>query len=138
MIIKEFDGDYRWLSNFYPCRIEHEDIVFKNVEAAYQASKTEDARIREEISLLDSPGKAKRFFKNRLEDVRGDWNEVNLGIMRELLRKKFVENDYFRRKLLSTGNSEIQEGNFWGGQILGNRLENWRGKKSFRQNYYGD
>jgi len=128
MIIKEFQGEYRWLSNFYPCNIEYEGIAFDSVEKAYQSAKTNDLKLREEISLLSSPGKAKRFFKNRLEDVREDWNEVNLGVMRELLHKKFVENDYFRRKLLSTGNSEIQEGNFWGDVHYGVDLRTGEGK----------
>ena len=128
MMIKEFQGEYRYLSNFYPCEIEYEGIVFDSVEKAYQSAKTNDFGIREEISLLNSPGKAKRFFKNRSEDVREDWNRVNLGIMRELLHKKFVENDYFRRKLLSTGNSEIQEGNSWGDKFFGVDLETGEGQ----------
>jgi ribA/ribD-fused uncharacterized protein len=77
---------------------------------------------------LSSPDKAKRFFKNRSEDVREDWNKVKLDIMRDLLRKKFVENDYFRRKLLSTGNSEIQEGNWWGDKFFGVDLKTGEGQ----------
>ena len=126
-MIKEFKDDHRWLSNFYPCEIEYEGMMFDSVEKAYQSAKTNDLKLREEISLLDSPGKAMRFFKNRSKDVREVWNKVNLDIMRELLRKKFVENDYFRRKLLSTGNSEIQEGNLWGDVIYGVDLRTGKG-----------
>lgn len=127
-MIREFKDNYSWLSNFYPCEIEHEGILFDSVEKAYQAAKTNDLKLREEISLLSSPGKAKRFFKNRREDVREDWTEVNLDVMRELLRKKFVENNYFRRKLLSTGSSEIQEGNFWGDKFFGVDLRTGEGQ----------
>jgi hypothetical protein len=127
-MIREFKDEYSWLSNFYPCNIEYEGVIFDSVEKAYQSAKTNDHQIREEISRLSSPGKAKRFFKNRTEDVREDWNKVNLGIMRELLHKKFVENDYFRRKLLSTGNSEIQEGNWWGDRFFGVDLKTGEGQ----------
>lgn len=127
-MIKEFKDEYRYLSNFYPCEIEYEGIKFDSVEKAYQSAKTNDLKLREEISLLSSPGKAKRFFKNRSEDVREDWNKVKLDIMRDLLRKKFVENDYFRRKLLSTGNSEIQEGNWWGDKFFGVDLKTGEGQ----------
>ena len=127
-MIREFQGDYRYLSNFYPCDIEYEGIKFDSVEKAYQSAKTDDLKLREEISLLDSPGKAKRFFRNRSQDVRSDWNEVKLSIMRELLHKKFVENDYFRRKLLSTGNEEIQEGNLWGDVYYGVDLRTGEGR----------
>jgi len=128
MMIKEFQGEYRYLSNFYPCEIEYEGIIFDSVEKAYQSAKTNDPKLREEISLLDSPGKAKRFFRNRKKDVREDWHEVKYSIMRDLLHKKFVENDYFLRKLLSTGNSDIQEGNFWGDKEWGVDLKTGEGK----------
>jgi predicted NAD-dependent protein-ADP-ribosyltransferase YbiA (DUF1768 family) len=39
-----------------------------------------------------------------------------------------VENDYFRRKLLSTGNSEIQEGNWWGDKFFGVDLKTGEGQ----------
>ena len=128
MMIKEFQGDFRWLSNFYPCEIEYEGLVFDSVEKAYQSAKTNDFKLREEISLLASLGKAKRFFRNRSPDVRKDWNEVKLSVMRELLHKKFMDNDYFRRKLLSTGNEGIQEGNFWGDRFWGIDLKTGEGQ----------
>ncbi len=41
--IKGFQGENRFLSNFYPCKIEFEDIIYKNSEAAYQANKFTDS-----------------------------------------------------------------------------------------------
>jgi ribA/ribD-fused uncharacterized protein len=108
-MIKEFQGEDRWLSNFEPCDIEYEGIKFKNVETAYQAAKTLDEDVRRDISLL-SPGKAKRAGK--VVQMRDDWNEIKLDIMKDFLRQKFSR-DPLRKMLLDTGKQEIQEGNFW-------------------------
>ena len=32
--IKGFAGDYKWLSNFFPCRVEYEGLVYRSSEAA--------------------------------------------------------------------------------------------------------
>ena len=37
--VRGFVGDYRWLSNFFPCRVEFGAIIYASSEAAYQASK---------------------------------------------------------------------------------------------------
>ena len=40
--IKEFQGEYRWLSNIYDCDIIINDIKYKSFEHAYQSMKTDD------------------------------------------------------------------------------------------------
>jgi len=50
-MINEFQGQYRFLSNFWflPNGIEYEGKIYKTVEHAYQAAKFTDKKIREEI-----------------------------------------------------------------------------------------
>ena len=38
-MIKEFKGDYRWLSNFTPCKIELDGFIYPSVEHAYMSAK---------------------------------------------------------------------------------------------------
>jgi predicted NAD-dependent protein-ADP-ribosyltransferase YbiA (DUF1768 family) len=38
--ISSFTGEYRFLSNFYPCVVHLDEEVYPSVEHAYQAAKT--------------------------------------------------------------------------------------------------
>ena len=114
-MISEFQGDFRFLSNFWPCVIEFEGIKFSSVEHAYQAAKTLDIKERKRIAKLLTPGKAKRAGKELM--LRPDWEEIKLPIMRELLIKKFSHRELMFRLKLTEG--ELIEGNNWGDTFWG-------------------
>lgn len=38
-MIREFNGDYRWLSNFSPCNVTIDGLTYPSVEHAYQSQK---------------------------------------------------------------------------------------------------
>lgn len=109
-MIKQFQGPYRWLSNFAPCPIEYEGLVYPTVEHAYQASKTCDALQRKALLLL-SPAGAKR--KGKTFRLTPQWDLLKYDIMKQLLRLKF-HNPTFLARLKSTGDEVLQEGNLWG------------------------
>lgn len=116
MKITQFRGDYRFLSNFYPCRILYEGMTYLSTESAYQAAKTLDKK--ERLRFMDmSPGEAKR--EGRKLDVRKDWEEVKLQVMKDVLQLKFFGNKSLAQKLLDTGNAELIEGNTWGDTFYG-------------------
>lgn len=113
MVIDKFDGEYAFLSNFYPSKILYDDIegwYAPTVEHAFQASKTRS--VEEEIGILcaSTPGKAKRF--GRLCDLRPDWEEVKDDVMYRLLKEKFAIPE-LRYKLLATGDATLIEGTTW-------------------------
>jgi len=110
-MIKEFQNEFRFLSNFFPCRIDWEGITYPSVEHAYQASKTLDQKERRQIANLPTPGKAKRAGQ-KLE-IRPDWEEVKIPVMESLVCQKFTRHSSLKRLLLATGDQEIQEGNTW-------------------------
>ena len=109
--IREFHGRYRFLSNFYPCSIKVEDIEFPSVEHAFQAMKTLNPRIRRNIALLPTPGKAKQF--GRVLQLREDWDTVRYPIMMELVRQKFTRYGDLAVMLLDTYPAKLVEGNYW-------------------------
>lgn len=114
-MIAEFQGKYRFLSNFYTPSCVRCDmgILYGSTEAAYQASKFLDRKIREQFVPLEPyPSKklAKKLKKEGL--LRKDWEQVNIGIMRELLKQKFAD-PVLRKALLETGDEELVEGNWW-------------------------
>lgn len=110
-MIKEFRGEYRWLSNFWYCKIDLYVSPYKSIEHAFVAAKTLDKNIRKQIQKIDKPGDAKRF--GRTFELRKDWNKIRVGIMRNLLRRKFKSGTELGNKLIETGDQEIIEGNNW-------------------------
>jgi ribA/ribD-fused uncharacterized protein len=113
--IKKFEGDYRWLSNFWPCDV----FGWPTVEHAYQASKTLDLGERQLIMQCQTPGQAKRLGgKVRLRD---DWKNVKFQVMYGLIDMKFdpIVNPVLHTLLIDTGDAKIEEGNDWGDTIWG-------------------
>ena len=106
-----FKNEYRWLSNFYKLQ-EPRDLygcVFYYTENLYQAFKCNKA---DDFILMASltPGEAKQFGK-RVE-LNPDFEANKLSIMKQILDIKFRQ-EYFKRRLLATGNCLIFEENSW-------------------------
>lgn len=109
-MIEKFRGQYNFLSNFYSAPIEYEGLKFSCTEVAYMFFKVGDKTIKEKIYLSQDPKEAKRLGKAK---PRKDWDEIKLSLMEDLIRCKFTQNENLKKKLLETGNQEIQEGNWW-------------------------
>lgn len=110
--IGSFTKSYRFLSNFYPCSILYEGVTYESVEAAYQSAKTLIPRERHAIRLAAHASIAKRM--GRRVTLRPNWDYIKLDIMLDLLRIKFSGDFLLRSALLSTGDAELVEGNWWG------------------------
>jgi len=127
-MIGSFQGEYRWLSNFWPAKVILDGVEFPTVEHAYQAAKTLNPVARLAIKAQPTPGRAKRAAK--MLSVREDWHAVSLGVMEDLLRQKFQE-PALKALLLATGDEELIEGNTWGDRfwgVYGGQGENHLGK----------
>jgi ribA/ribD-fused uncharacterized protein len=114
--ILQFQGEYRWLSNFWPASVEYDGEVYSSVECAYQAAKTLDLEKRKLIQA-QTAGMAKKIGKGLI--VRKDWNEIKIGVMLALLRQKFLNDPKLGERLLATGDRELIEGNWWGDTFWG-------------------
>lgn len=133
-MIDKFQGRWYFLSNFYPCEIEHQGITYPSVEHYYVAMKFNDEQfidgryytpgdLREIISKMEDPGKVKRF--GRKIKLRKDWNTYKLEVMNWGVREKF-KSPKLSELLLSTGDEELIEGNFWNDTFWG--ICNGKGK----------
>ena len=109
--IESFDGPNRYLSNFGPGDAVYDGEVYDCGEKAFQAAKTLDTAAREQIRNARTPGVAKRL--GRQVRLREGWEEMKVGVMREVVRSKFERNPDLARKLLATGDTELVEGNAW-------------------------
>ena len=91
-MIVEFDGDYAFLSNFYPSTIYHEGITYPTNEHFFQAMKTLDIDERKAIAAAETPGLAKRMGRN--VKLRPDWEAVKVDVMRLGLILKFTDAEH--------------------------------------------
>tara|TARA_Y100000034_G_C6706865_1_gene312031 strand:+ start:244 stop:681 length:438 start_codon:yes stop_codon:yes gene_type:complete len=114
--IEFFQGEYRWLSNFWPCEVEFEGIIFPSVEHAYQAAKFHSMRQRMKFLKLTA-GQAKRAGAKA--PLTANWDHRKLTVMWSLVKFKFTENNDLLAKLKSTKGRELIEGNTWGDTFWG-------------------
>ena len=116
-MIKEFRGQYYFLSNFYNAKVTWEGITYLNNESAFQSAKVTDYDTRLKFANLD-PSSGKR--KGRNVQLRHGWDNIKFDIMYEIVKAKFTQNEDLKVKLLATGDEELQEGNYWHDNIYGN------------------
>ncbi len=104
-----FFNQFRFLSNYHICDIEYEGLKYSSSEAAYQAAKSTDNEVRSKFTSLYPPESKK--FGYQIE-LRSDWANVKDGIMDDILKIKF-SNEELRALLLSTGSKHLEETNYW-------------------------
>ena len=68
------------------------------------------------IAKATKPAKAKKI--GRQVNLRKDWEDIKLQVMEKALRLKF-QNPDLRKKLITTGDEELVEGNPWGDRYWG-------------------
>ena len=128
-VIDRFDGEYAFLSNFSNSILyDDEGIEYPTVEHYFQAQKTLGLNTRLVIAAAPTPGKAKGI--GRHVQLRSDWNNVKIDIMRDALIQKFSDKK-LQKKLIETGDAELIEGNWWGDKfwgVCGGEGENHLGK----------
>ena len=117
-VIDSFSGRYRFLSNFYPCRIVFFGKVWPSSEHLFQALKTNDEASRRRIQCAPRPIQAKHL--GRHVKLRHDWEDIKDNVMRTVVQAKFQQNPNLMEKLLQTGKSVLVEGNDWHDNVWGN------------------
>lgn len=108
--IKAFRGRWTKLGNYSSCVVFYKGHAYQSVEHAYQAQKSTDPAVQKQIRDCATPAVAKKLARS--VDLRPDWEQVKDEIMMDLLREKFAQEPE-RSILVSTGNTELIEGNWW-------------------------
>lgn len=115
--IKFFKGEWEFLSNFYPCRIEMDGNIFPSSEHAYMSCKSLDPSwIKYCTDPMNSPNTVKK--KSYTIELREDWDQVRIPSMKKALYFKFIQ-EPFRTKLLNTRDKNLIEGNHWHDNFFG-------------------
>ena len=119
-IIKTFENEYFFLSNYYEIPVEYKGLHYLSSEAAYQAQKCISESEMHQFTTL-TPDESKKLGK-RIQ-IREDWNDVKVTIMREIVRNKFNQHEDLKKKLIATGNTILEEGNTWNDTFWGISLK---------------
>lgn len=120
-MINKFEGRYRFLSNSYPSKIEHQGIEYLSVEHFYVAMKVNDQQLingkyytpadfREMIASIPDLSQIKRIIK--MVKLRSDWDSQRLKVMNWGVRQKFKNHEDLKEMLLSTDDQELVNGNW--------------------------
>lgn len=94
----------------------YKDRWWNSLEHAYQAAKTLVKGEQDIIWASKSAKEAKRIGKALT--MRNDWESIKENVMLDLLRIKF-QYGTLKEQLLSTGDAELIEGNWWGDTYWG-------------------
>lgn len=114
--ICSFTGEYDFLSNFFEIPLEYKGYIFTSTEAAFMAEKSGDPQDLQRFSEY-LPSKAKR--EGRKVNLRSDWEDVKIPIMKTIVKAKFDQHKELKEKLLATKDRELIEGNHWNDTFWG-------------------
>ena len=113
-----FTGEYEFLSNFTYSPITRYGISVPTAEHAFQMLKATNLNDMQYIAQAHTPGLAKS--RGRAVNMRGDWEQVKYEVMYAVQVDKYQQNPQLLKKLLATGDAELEEGNWWHDNIWGN------------------
>ena len=100
--------------NFHPCKIHYKRLTYKNAEAAYQAAKSNNPKVRKQFCNLTGN---QAWKKGQSLSSQGD----SVKVMIEIVHAKFSQNPELKTALLATGKAKLVEhipvkgrDKFWG------------------------
>ena len=127
-MIRRFDGEFSFLSNFYEHTIYGLDgSAYKTNEHYFQAHKALTPEEHELVRYAPTARSAK--LAGRRVQLRPDWEAVKFGVMRAAITAKFTPYKEPGRRLILTAPNRLVEGNTWGDRFWGvdGTGENWLG-----------
>ena len=115
-----YPKEFYVFDNFSSFQVEWRGVLWATSEHAYQAAKFfgTDKEIVERIKMAKSAHDAQKITSENRDKRLKNWDEIKVGVMKEILRNKIKQHSYVLKKLLQSGNREIVEDswrdNQWG------------------------
>ena len=118
-MIDFFNGNYRFLSNFWLSPFVHESVQYISVEHAYQAWKMLYTVDFLKVITAPTPGEAKKLGRVLTLHSLATDERAKVTAMKTFVNAKFIQNPDLMRQLLETGEQELVEGNNWNDTFWG-------------------
>ena len=114
----KFRNEFAFLSNMYYSPLKVNGLYFSCVESAFQSFKTTDIETRKKFQFISGP-EAKKL--GRKVNLRADWNDIRLDVMKSLLLCKFKHYPKLKEELVKLYDKgiEIIEDNAWNDTFWG-------------------
>lgn len=113
-----YEHEFYPFSNFSSFTLEWNGKLWPTSEQAYQAEKFEDENLKERIRTARSAHDALKLASVNKDKYKKNWDDIKLGIMKEIIRAKVAQHPYVKTKLLQSVGKELVEDswrdNFWG------------------------
>ena len=100
-----FQGRRRHLSPYQEAKVKVGELTFPTAEHAYQAAKSLDLKDWKRIQKSPSPGAARQLGEQL--QVRPDWEEIRVEVLRHVTYAKFDQNPDLRARLLSNQDKDF-------------------------------
>lgn len=113
-----YEHEFYVFSNFSSFQLEWKGESWMTSEHAYHSEKFDDPELLRQLKETRSAHDAMVLAYANKDKCRKDWDEVKLGIMKEILRAKVEQHPYVKKKLIESGDKELVEDSwrddFWG------------------------
>lgn len=113
-----YEHDYYVFSSFSAFAIEWKGRFYPTAEHAYHSQKFENDALKELIRNARSAHDALKLAHANRDQYRADWDNVKLGVMKEILRIKAMQHPYVMKKLLESSERVLVEDSwrdsYWG------------------------
>ncbi|MCF7843736.1 NADAR family protein [Candidatus Gracilibacteria bacterium] len=113
-----YEHEFYVFSNYSSFMLEWKGKLYPTSEHAYHSEKFEDEKLKEELRNTRSAHDSQKFANANKDKRRSDWDDVKLGIMKEILKEKVLQHPYVMKKLIDSGQKELVEDswrdNYWG------------------------
>lgn len=84
----------------------------------YHSEKFDSEDLKEQIRNTRSAHAALKLAQSNKDKYKKDWDDIKLGVMKEILRVKAAQHPYVKKKLLESEGRELVEDSwrddFWG------------------------
>lgn len=113
-----YENEFYVFSNFSSFMLEWKGKLYMTSEHVYHSEKFEDEEIKEQIRNTRSAHDAMKLAQANEDKYRADWGDIELKVMKDILRAKVEQHPYVKKKLLQSGDKELIEDSwrdaFWG------------------------
>lgn len=113
-----YERDFYCFSNFSSFAIIWKGKFCLTSEHAYHTERFEDEEVKDLIRKTMSAHDALKVSHQHEGNYRKDWQDVKVGIMKDILREKVKQHPYIKKKLLDSEDKVLVEDSwrddFWG------------------------
>jgi len=113
-----YEHEYYVFSNFSSFAIEWKGRVWMTSEHVYHSEKFRAQVLKTIIFHTRSAHDALKISHEYRNHYRANWDEIKLGVMKQILRAKAMQHPYVMKKLLESGHRPLIEDSwrddYWG------------------------